>query len=218
MGEYNFKISEEAWNLYTYNMQIIKFRLQAIDDLMTGKARTSFKITNTEFCVLQIRKILELIALSALVSDAELYREKLESIEKKWNAKLIMHDIEEIHPNFYPTPVHFENDELTILPDDGSYLNLKKFEKIYDRCGKFLHTLSPFAGEDEVKNGKLFKNQKDIDALYEQVWGEIPDWTKLISRLLSAHIVQLYNEKYVCCIELGDKNELPCWTMLQSCE
>ena len=80
----------ELQKLYLRNMQLIKWRLRAISDIREGKTKTTYKITNTEFCVLQIRKILELIALSALVSDVDLYREKLGNIDRMWNAKLIL--------------------------------------------------------------------------------------------------------------------------------
>lgn len=56
--------------------------------------RTS-SITNIELCVLQIRKILELIALSSLVSDEDLHREKMR------NVRNVIRDAECIHPDFY---------------------------------------------------------------------------------------------------------------------
>ena len=46
----------ELQKLYLRNMQLIKWRLRAISDIREGKTKTTYKITNTEFCVLQIRK------------------------------------------------------------------------------------------------------------------------------------------------------------------
>ena len=51
--------------LYLRNMQEIKWRIEALDEIYLGQKTTRFFQTNVEFCVLQIRKILELIALSA---------------------------------------------------------------------------------------------------------------------------------------------------------
>lgn len=73
---------QRLWELYLRNMSEVKRRVAAIDDIFFGRCSTTYRITNMEFCVLQIRKILELIALSALVSDADLYRERLDKIEK----------------------------------------------------------------------------------------------------------------------------------------
>ena len=61
----------ELQKLYLKNMQEIKWRIEAIDEIRSGKRTARFLQTNIEFCVLQIRKILELIVLSALVSDAD---------------------------------------------------------------------------------------------------------------------------------------------------
>lgn len=67
---------------YLRNMQIIKWRIRAIKDIRTRKCHTTYPATNIEFCALQIRKILELIALSSLISDLDVYRKKFNNIEK----------------------------------------------------------------------------------------------------------------------------------------
>ena len=67
----------ELQKLYLRNMQIIKWRLKAIADIRSEKTKTTFKMTNIEFCVLQVRKILELIALSSLISDHDIYNMQL---------------------------------------------------------------------------------------------------------------------------------------------
>lgn len=72
----------ELQKLYLKNMSLIKLRMRALTDVIRLERTTTYGITNIEFCVLQIRKILELIVLSSLVSDVDLYREKMDKVEK----------------------------------------------------------------------------------------------------------------------------------------
>ena len=105
MDDVSLDRRSELQKLYLNNMQEIKWRIEALDEIRFEKKTTRFFQTNIDFCVVQIRKILELIALSALVSDADIYKNKLGKIETMWNARLILQDIERIHPEFYPQPI-----------------------------------------------------------------------------------------------------------------
>ena len=185
----------ELQKLYLRKMHLLKWRLRAISDIREGKTKTTFRITNTEFCVLQIRKILELIALSALVSDVDIYREKLRNIDRMWNAKLILQDIERIHPNFYPYPIYVDpKNRFQWQPRKEPYLTKDIFIAAYNRCGKFLHEDSPFMGN------------KEIDSAYNQIWDDIYRWGQLIINLLQTHLVYLYNDKdiYFITMDGGD--------------
>ena len=170
----------ELQKLYLKNMQEIKWRVEAIDEIYLGKKTTRFFPTNTEFCVLQIRKVLELIALSALVSDADIYKEKLGKIETMWNARLILQDIERVHPDFYPKPIRIdEKDEHKWVDIKDEYLTKDRFEKVYEKCGKMLHEFSPFVYEKTKRHE------------YQQTWDCIPQWRRWIVTLLNTHIVRL---------------------------
>ena len=178
---------------YLRNMQIIKWRIRAIKDIRTNKCHTTYSATNVEFCALQIRKILELIALSSLISDLDVYREQLNDIEKKWNARLILQDIERIHPNFYPVPIEIDPDnKYRWLDKKTPYLTKEQFVSIYKKCGKILH-------EDSA-----FKDDKDMDSTYNQADEQINNWVLLIMNLLNTHTVHLYNKKdlfYITMVE-----------------
>ena len=128
----------ELQRLYLRNMQIIKWRLNAIRDIQLGKTKTTYYMTNIEFCVLQIRKILELIALSALISDQDVYDAQLKNIGSMWNAKLILSDIERIHPGFFPRPIIISPDNKYDWQDrEEDYLTKEEFIRIYEKWGKF---------------------------------------------------------------------------------
>lgn len=185
--------------LYLRNMQIIKWRLKAVLDIRTGKTKTTYKMTNIEFCVLQIRKILELIALSALISDRDIYETHLKKIGSMWNARLILSDIERIHPNFYPDPILIDpNDKFKWIDITEDFLTKEKFIRIYERCGKFLH-------ENPLK-----MTNNDIDNEYSLVWKEIGVWGQLISNLLNTHIIRLYNQKDLFYIAMNAEEQPPC--------
>ena len=192
------KRQSELQRLYLKNMQIIKFRIKAIGDIMSGKTHTTYKMTNIEFCVLQTRKILELIALSALISDKDVYNERLENIGGMWNAKHILSDIERIHPDFYPIPIVVDsNDKSNLLDMSEPFLTKKDFVHIYERCGKYLHENSI-----EVTN-------QDIDYMYNNVYKEIHQWIQLIINLLWTHTIKLHNQKDLFYISMGKDDEPP---------
>lgn len=183
---------------YLRNMQIIKWRIRAIKDIRTNKCHTTYSATNVEFCALQIRKILELIALSSLISDLDVYREQLNDIEKKWNARLILQDIERIHPNFYPVPIEIDPDnKYRWLDKKTPYLTKEQFVSIYKKCGKILH-------EDSA-----FIDDKDMDSTYNQADEQINNWVLLIMNLLNTHTVHLYNKKDLFYITMGGENDRP---------
>lgn len=184
--------------LYLRNMQIIKWRLKAVLDIRTGKTKTTYKMTNIEFCVLQIRKILELIALSALISDRDIYETHLKNIGSMWNARLILSDIERIHPNFYPNPILIDpNDKFKWIDITEDYLTKEKFIRIYERCGKFLH-------ENPLK-----MSDADISNEYSLIWNEIPKWDRLIKNLLNTHTIRLYNQKDLFFIAMNPEDQSP---------
>lgn len=188
----------ELLRLYLRNMQIVKFRINSIRDIQSGNKSTSYHMTNIEFCVLQIRKILELIALSALISDMDVYETQLKKIGTMWNAKLIISDIERIHPDFYPYPIYFENGEKNIWKDvEDNYLTKDKFIQIYNECGKYLHE-NPIA-----------LSNKEIDERYNKVWNQITDWGILILNLLNKHIIKLYSSDNIYLIQLNNDSEAP---------
>ena len=193
-------------NLYLRNMQIIKYRLNVIKAVKTNRLPDNFSFfNNVEFCVLQIRKILELIAYSSLVSDADIYEQRLGSIEKMWNANLILKDIERIHANYYPRPIEVDpndNTETKWIDKSKAYLSREEFEKVYNKCGKLLHEYSPFEQNSTIENE------------YNMVWNSIDEWVEHIEELLSTHIIWLYNERLFF-IAFGDGDTEPKGRLMQ---
>jgi len=186
----------EIHTLYLRNMQKIKWRLIAISEIRSKKRTTSYEHTNIEFCVLQMRKILEFIAFSSLISDVDIYKEKLDKVEKMWNAEYIFKDIERIHHDFYPKAIYINPDtKEEWLERTDPYLKKEEFIVVYNKCGRYLHEASPFLTEKEIYED--FLSMKD----------NIFSWGQLIINLLHTHVIHLYNQKDLFYINMGSFND-----------
>lgn len=174
-------------------MEEIKKRTEVIHAFLNGKCNALYIRTTAESICLQVRKILELIALASLVANKDEYAKNRANFAKDWNAKKILQSIEEINPNFYPSPSKQILDNLTgkvlsIEKIKSGFLTRPDFENIYDRCGGLLHARNPFSAS------KDFDNFMSI----------APSWMEKIKILLSHHQMQLVQE------------DLQFWVVMQS--
>ena len=164
-------------------MEEIKKRTEVIRAFSDGRANALYKQANAESICLQIRKILELIALSSLVANKDAYAKNRKKFATDWHAKRILADIAVINPDFYPIPSQQVLDANTgkvikTKKIDSGYLTKQEFENIYDRCGGLLHATNPFS------------KQKDIENFLKIV----PTWMERIMKLLNHHQIQLTQE------------------------
>lgn len=164
-------------------MEEIKKRTEVIYAFLDGRCNALYKQTTAESICLQVRKILELIALASLVANKEEYAKNRANFAKDWHAKRILKSIEEVNPNFYPSPSSQVLDKVTgkvleVKTIKKGFLTRNNFENIYDRCGGLLHAQNPFA------------SSKDIDNFLKIV----PSWLEKIKILLNHHQVQLVQE------------------------
>lgn len=188
----------ELLNLYLDKMQIIKYRVRAIKEIISEKTTTSYKMTNIEFCLLQIRKILEMIVLSSLVANRDAYEAIFPNAGKMWNLKNIIKDVSRIHPHFYPKPIIIDpNDKYNWLKRSDDYLTQEKCIQIWECCGKYLH-------ETPINMTK-----SDIDNAYKGIEEQIPQWIQLIINLLNPHNIMLYNQKALYYVAMGVEGQHP---------
>ncbi len=186
-------IDQQYINKYAECMEEIKKRTEVIRAFLDGRCNALYKQTSAESICLQVRKILELIALASLVANKEEYAKNRANFSKDWHAKKILQSIEEINPKFYPSPSTQILDEVTgklleAKPIKSGFLTRKDFENIYDRCGGLLHAQNPFSAS------------KDIDNFLKMV----PAWLEKIKVLLNHHHAQLVQE------------DLQFWVVMQS--
>ena len=89
---------------YADCMEEIKKRKAVVDGFLTGKCHAMYLQTTAESIGLQIRKILELIALASLVANRSEYQKFRTNFHRDWNGKRILETLEKANPNFYPRP------------------------------------------------------------------------------------------------------------------
>ena len=182
-------------NAYLNQMFLINKRMDAILNIGLGEKSTLFKYTNIEFMTLQIRKIIEHIAMANLIVNKDLYSRYNEKFASNWNARCIFRGIEKINPRFYPEPVKTNNNTIPkqwIKVDN--YLTKDEAVDVYDKCGALMHVSNPYRAQ--------------IDINYYD--SHIHIWYNKILNLLNQHIIQLVDEEKLLCIVMrGDEKGMP---------
>ncbi len=178
-------MNEKDMDRYCKCMEEIKRRIESMDAILQERCTTGYQATNIEFMCLQIRKILELIALGSLVTNEEEYKKRSKELANNpWNAKVILREIERINPRFYPKPgkqvIDPQSGKLKGLTDvTEEYLTREEFPAVYNKCSDVIHSHPFFTGTFDYK-------------LLER---NIPIWITKIIALLNHHQIQLLNDK-----------------------
>ncbi|MHC3993916.1 hypothetical protein ACXWTF_03755 [Thiomicrolovo sp. ZZH C-3] len=178
---------------YANVMNEINRRTNVVQSFLAGERNAMYNVVNIELICLQIRKILELIALGSLVANQKIFLKKVNNLQKMWNAKYILSDIEKLNPDFYPRPIDEQPSKLDGVVNDlmdvtEGYLTKDDFILIYDKCGKILHAENPLG------NGTDYQ-------YYEK---HIPIWMQKIKRLLGTHKVTLLNDKNMYLVHMQE--------------
>ena len=175
------KDGSQNLQLYLNQMSLIKIRQMVIDNIINKRTTTGYLYSDIEICVLELRKIIELIAMGSMVSNIDKYSEIHDRYQSNWNARLIFQDVERINPLFYPEPIEIDKSGSydTFVPIDADYLTKDDAIKVYEKCGAFLHEDNPFRSKHDIS---FYQNS-------------IPIWNAKIVKLLNRHLVHLYNDK-----------------------
>jgi hypothetical protein len=190
-------ITPQALETYRSLMWEIKFRIEAIDDVLNGKLRIRQKIAE-EFCYLQLRMICEVIAIACLVVHGNLKpRPKLfESYKASW----IISELGKLHSKFFPRALGPDGREadgmLKFVEKTGGFLTQDELEKLWERhTGTMLHR-----GSAKVILGKA---DRPVD------FKKIGAWRTKIVALLERHTLVTPDEEqmiYVVMHEQGTGN------------
>ena len=168
---------------YTICMDEIKIRVKIVEQVLNNKINTSYLIVNVELVCIQIRKILELIALSSIVANKEEYQKVKKAIERAWKTKEILKELNLINPNYYPQPITLEcwngdNNNTRTKPVKSGFLTREELLNIYAICSDMLHAQNPFAEKKQ----------------FNRILKLVPTWLKKIKTLTNIHIIQLIDE------------------------
>jgi len=176
----------------------IKARSRLIKEVGEGRVPVFPQPARVEFVYLQLRKIIELIAMGSLLANAKTFAQVQSNIQKYWNAKDLLRDIHAVNPDFYPNPIIQEpseepgiKKELLERPDD--YLTKERFITLYDKCGSILHVKNPFASEQN----------------YAKLEEEGPKWYLRIVNLLNVHTIRLVGDVHLYLFQMGSDTKPP---------
>ena len=150
----------EPQEIYVLKMKEVSERLGVCEAFLSDYNRTK-NIYFLESAILQLRKSLESISLAAIAPNKKAYEklrneaEKPADYRKDYNGRKILQLLRSINNDFYPKPLlpptkadekrHFER-------KIEGFLTEKKFEAIYDRLGKYLHSDNPWGNNKCINN------------------------------------------------------------------
>ncbi len=161
-------------------MEEIKRRTSVIDFFLVGGGHALYEPTTMESIALQIRKILELIAMASLVANKHEYEKVYSNFATAWNAEYLLKDLERVNTDFYPKPVvEKPSDDPRVknqlVDRNNDYLTKKEFIKIYKKCGAIMHASNPMG--------------RKID--YKYYKSNLSNWRQKIINLLNNHQIRL---------------------------
>jgi len=158
--------------IYLNQMIEVLKRLKASEGYLSAYSNGLDEI-EFDSCVLQLRKAMEAIAYASIVPNKNQYqafRQKAGTntdYRKDFNASKIFQYLQKVNKDFYPVPLlpaakvglrewHYDRKTEGVLSP-------KRFQRFYDRLGKFLHADNPWDSKKHRQN-----LAKDINPLIDQ--------------------------------------------------
>lgn len=183
-------------NKYISLMWEIKKREEVIKCLVEGDCNVMYPQVALETVFFQLRKIVEIIAMSPMLVNKKEYRQASKKPEFDWRLKSIIENLSKANPDYYPKPVNIIKEEgkfdkfETI---DSGFISKDDLLEVYEHCSEFLHSKNPL------------KDGKDDDFLAEIKF--VVSSIKNIHNLLQKHTVKpLGNGNfYYICMAGGNK-------------
>ncbi len=179
--------NEKMMRKYVSCMEEIKKRTNVVRAFAQKEINAKYLVTTVESAVLQVRKILELIALSSLVVNKEQYSKKRKDFYKDWHATKILATLEKVNPSFFPRPIKRRRStslsvEWELDGVESGYLTRDDFIILYNRCCGLLHAENPLLESGSSQDLRTFLFQ------------EVPNWMNRIIALMDHHIMQPVND------------------------
>ena len=140
-------------------MEEVKKRTTVLQGLLDGQINAIYPATSIECAALQLRKILELIALGSLVAHKDEYAANYENFASHWHAERILRDIGKINPDFYPRPMREAPStrpgiKMDLIDIKDGFLTKDDFISTYNELGGILHAKNPFSSKIEYGRSK----------------------------------------------------------------
>lgn len=179
---------------YCQLMEEVKRRTNVVNHFLAEPGHALYQATAIESTALQVRMILELIALGSLVANQDSWNGSLRELRSAWNANDILKKLGKVNPDFYPQPVIEVPMSGPIKSDiqerTEGYLTEEMFGEVYGRLGDILHAKNPLG--------------PPID--YDYWLAAIPAWMDLIIGLLNSHKVRLLGNPNMFLIHMSEES------------
>lgn len=153
---------------------------------------------------LQLRKCLELIAMSSLISNKDVFLDIKTKIFNQWRGKSIINEIKKYSKFVFPIKsykyINFDHNKLANYY--SSFEEIKEnvltedvFCEIYDICSDFLHVKNPYGTDKNVDYKKIIEN--------------IGKWMDCIFNTYSLCKITPYgNERKIYLLHFGDVKDI----------
>ncbi|WP_304767307.1 hypothetical protein [Undibacterium sp.] len=171
----------------------IKRRFRAIDRIIdTKKSFTKNEDIDNESAFLQVRKIVELITFSAIISDEQRYKKsrELDALENPkvkgdftldWNAADILIRLSKISTHFLPKPLNemiTQENEVKHFNEATAKATHDRLISIYKTASGFAHISNPYKSnflesEKKKKETARFTLEKEVRYLKSIIWEHV---------------------------------------------
>ena len=180
---------------YLQLMREIKRRTEVVNHFIQNPAFALYQQTAVESTCLQIRMILELVALGSLVANQDYWSKSLRAMRNAWNAGDIVKELRKINPDFYPHP-------LIELPGQGivqskledrtgDVLSEDEFGDVYGRLGNILHASNPLGKPSET----------------DYYMNNAPIWMLRTMNLLSCHTIRVLDNPTMFLVHMKEERD-----------
>jgi len=181
---------------YASLMKEVRLRTVVIHFFTTGGGHALYEPPTIESMCLQLRKILELIAMASLVANKGAYSKLYDDFAKTWNAKFLLKQLKGVNADFYPKPIveipsKRPGVKMDWAPMSADYLTEVEFVKVYEKCGAIMHWGNPFGSQ--------------VDYAYYRK--QIPIWSRRVVNLLNSHTIRLVNDERLFLIHMKEDTD-----------
>lgn len=177
---------------YINQMEYIKRRMASIDTIATTAHIPGFPVIVAAECIyLQLRQILELIAMGSLVANRDATDRATRTLAKMWRGPDILRVVDEINPDGYPHPIievpsTVPGVKNNLVDKVDGFLSRDRFRELYGKCGNMLHARNPFGRTRD----------------YQAAWDEWTQWRDEIMGLLDRHRIRMVNDEYLWVVHM----------------
>ena len=182
--------------IYTQVMEDIRLRTNIINEIYSGRINMIHIFAKSESIALQIRMVIESIALASLAVNKSLFEQESNKFKEWWNADRIFRSIERENPDFYPKPFNnmpsnIPGVEYELIDLNEGFMTRDQIIEVYNECCNILHAKNPY------------NTQRD----YNNFISQVHEWIKLIVNLLSSQKIKLLNDDALYIVNMRDETD-----------